>query len=209
MKTRKAYIGKRLFDLVLAAVALIVLSPLLVFIAALVRIKLGRPVLFRQERPGLHGRLFTIYKFRTMSDDWDAQGNLLPDNERLMGFGGFLRATSMDELPELFNVLKGDMSIVGPRPLLMEYLPLYSEFQHRRHEVRPGITGWAQVMGRNTLSWEEKFWLDVWYVENRSFRMDLKILFLTIRSVLKQEGIHHPGHVTMTKFRGKSGREQQ
>ena len=195
--------GKRLFDLALALPGMIVLSPLLACIALLVRAKLGSPVLFRQVRPGLGGRPFTIFKFRTMTDERDASGNLLPDAERLPGFGRFLRGASLDELPELWNVVKGDMSLVGPRPLLMEYLPLYNDFQYRRHEARPGITGWAQVMGRNALCWEEKFDLDIWYVDNSSFGLDLKILAMTVFKIFRPEGINQPGQATAEKFKGK------
>jgi len=194
---------KRAFDLVVSLLALILLSPLLGLLALLVRLRLGAPVLFRQLRPGLHGQPFTLYKFRTMTDARDAQGALLPDAERLTPLGRFLRSTSLDELPELFNVLKGEMSLVGPRPLLMEYLPRYTPEQLRRHEVRPGITGWAQVNGRNALSWEEKFALDVWYVEHHSFWLDLKILWLTLVKTLRREGIAAEGHATMPKFMGK------
>lgn len=193
---------KRIFDFAAALAGLIVLSPLLVILAVLVRIKLGSPVLFKQERPGLNSRIFTMYKFRTMTDERDEAGNLLPDSERLPPFGKFLRSASLDELPELINVLKGDMSLVGPRPLLVEYLPRYSPFQARRHEVRPGITGWAQINGRNAISWEEKFALDVWYVENASLSLDLKILFLTVLKIIKREGISMEGQATMSKFLG-------
>lgn len=193
---------KRVFDIVVSTLALAVLCvPLLVLYCA-IRLKLGSPVLFRQVRPGLSGRPFEMVKFRTMTNAVDASGNLLPDSVRLTRFGRFLRGTSLDELPELWNVVKGDMSLVGPRPLLMEYLPLYSPLQARRHEARPGVTGWAQVNGRNALSWEEKFALDVWYVENRSFMLDLKILGLTVRKVLIREGISASGEATMTKFTG-------
>ena len=192
--------GKRLFDLVLVIPTLIILSPVLCVLALLVRAKLGSPVLFRQVRPGLHGRPFVIYKFRTMTDKRDEDGNLLPDGERLTRLGRFLRKTSMDELPEFFNVIKGDMSIVGPRPLLMQYLDRYTPEQARRHEVKPGITGWAQVNGRNALSWEEKFNLDVWYVDNWSVTLDLKILLMTMAKVLRREGISQPGHATMEEF---------
>lgn len=194
--------GKRLFDLALTLPGLVVLSPLLAFIALMVRAKLGSPVLFRQVRPGLGGRPFTIYKFRTMTDARGSDGKLLPDGERLTRFGRFLRSASLDELPELFNVLKGDMSLVGPRPLLMEYLDRYTPEQARRHEVKPGITGWAQVNGRNALSWEEKFKLDVWYVDNWSFRLDLKIIAMTFWKILKREGINQPGQATMEEFYG-------
>jgi sugar transferase EpsL len=196
---------KRLTDIALSSIGLLLLAPLILVLAVLVRVRLGSPVLFRQERPGLHGTPFTILKFRTMTDERDESGILLPDDQRLTRFGRFLRASSMDELPELWNVLRGDMSLVGPRPLLMEYLPLYTPEQARRNEVRPGITGWAQVNGRNALSWEEKFKLDVWYVDNQSLWLDLKILFLTVMKVLVREGISGEGHATMERFRG-SGR---
>jgi len=195
---------KRLFDLVAAIVALLLLWPVLLLLALLVRIKLGSPVLFRQKRPGLYGKPFYIYKFRSMTDARDASGELLPDEERLPPFGQLLRRLSLDELPQLYNVLRGDISLVGPRALLMEYLPLYSEQQARRHDVRPGITGWAQVNGRNAISWEEKFRCDVWYVENRSMLLDLKILWMTLLKVLRSEGVSQSGHVTMEKFRGSS-----
>lgn len=195
---------KRLIDLIGAFVGLSLFGLLLAVLAHLVRVRLGVPVLFRQVRPGLHGKPFTIFKFRTMSDRRDPRGNLLPDTERLTHLGRFLRSASLDELPELFNVLKGDMSLVGPRPLLMEYLPLYTPEQARRHEVRPGITGWAQVNGRNAISWEEKFKLDVWYVDNQSFWLDLKILWLTLIKVFKREGISHEGQATMAKFTGSN-----
>ncbi len=193
---------KRVFDVLVSAVALLVLLPVVVAIALLVHRKLGSPVFFRQTRPGKDGKPFQMIKFRTMLDAVDAQGNLLPDLERMTSFGQFLRSTSLDELPELWNVLKGDMSLVGPRPLLMEYLPLYSKEQYRRHEVRPGVTGWAQINGRNALSWEEKFKLDVWYVDNRSFWLDLKILLLTVKKVFAREGVSADGEATMSKFTG-------
>lgn len=193
---------KRSFDLLASAAALLLFAPLLLVLVFLIRRKLGSPVFFTQQRPGLHGRPFKMIKFRTMTDARDADGNLLPDAERLPPFGRFLRSASLDELPELFNILKGDMSLVGPRPLLMEYLPLYSERQARRHDVRPGLTGWAQINGRNALSWEEKFELDVWYVENRSFWLDLKIILLTVKKVLVREGISAAGEATMTRFMG-------
>lgn len=193
---------KRFFDLMLALIALLLLLLPLLFLVYLVRRKLGGPVFFRQARPGLHGKPFGMVKFRTMTDARDAHGALLPDAGRLTPFGKFLRASSLDELPELWNVLKGDMSLVGPRPLLMEYLPLYSPEQARRHEVRPGITGWAQVNGRNALGWEEKFALDVWYVDNRSLWLDIKILWMTVRKVLVREGISADGEATMSKFAG-------
>lgn len=195
---------KRAFDILIGSVALIVLSPLLLATALLVGWKLGRPVLFRQVRPGLGCMPFTLIKFRTMRSAYDADGRPLPDRERLTRVGSFLRTTSLDELPELWNVLKGDMSLVGPRPLLMEYLPLYSIEQARRHEVRPGLTGWAQVNGRNALSWDEKFDLDVWYVDNRSMMLDLHILWLTALKVLQRDGISAEGEATMPKFRGAS-----
>jgi len=194
--------GKRLFDLGLTVPTLIIFSPLLLSIAAAVRIFIGRPLLFTQARPGIEGRPFTIYKFRTMADKRDEKGEPLPDSLRLTRFGRLLRSTSLDELPELINVLKGEMSLVGPRPLLMEYLPLYSAEQARRHDIRPGITGWAQVNGRNALSWEEKFELDVWYAGNVSFWLDVKILFITVIKVLKREGISMQGRATMEKFKG-------
>ncbi len=195
---------KRLFDIFVSAGALIVLSPLMVCLALLIRVKLGAPVLFSQVRPGLNTGPFRMYKFRSMTNAHDAQGVLLPDAERLTPFGKFLRASSLDELPELFNILRGDMSLVGPRPLLMEYLPLYSARQAKRHEVRPGLTGWAQVNGRNALSWDEKFELDVWYVENQSFLRDLKILWLTLLTVIRRKGISSDGHATMPPFTGSS-----
>ena len=193
---------KRLFDVVVSFFGLLLLSPVIAVVAWQVRRKLGTPVLFRQVRPGLHGKPFEMIKFRTMKDACDAHGNPLPDSERMTAFGSFLRSSSLDELPGLWNVLKGEMSLVGPRPLLMEYLPLYSAQQYRRHEVRPGVTGWAQVNGRNALSWEDKFKLDVWYVDNRSIWLDVKIVFLTLKKVLIREGISADGEVTMSKFTG-------
>ncbi len=193
---------KRLFDVVASFFGLLLLSPVIAVVAWQVRRKLGTPVLFRQVRPGLHGKPFEMIKFRTMKDACDAHGNPLPDSERMTAFGSFLRSSSLDELPGLWNVLKGEMSLVGPRPLLMEYLPLYSAQQYRRHEVRPGVTGWAQVNGRNALSWEDKFKLDVWYVDNRSIWLDVKIVFLTLKKVLIREGISADGEVTMSKFTG-------
>lgn len=193
---------KPLLDRLLATGALILLAPLLLLIALLVRIRLGAPVLFRQQRPGLHGRPFTMLKFRTMTDARDAAGKLLPDDRRLMSFGCFLRSSSLDELPGLINVVRGEMSLVGPRPLLMEYLDRYTPEQMRRHEARPGITGWAQVNGRNAISWERKFALDVWYVDHVSFRLDLRILALTALRVLRREGISQQGSATMNEFRG-------
>lgn len=185
-----------------AAVGLVFCAPLLAVIAFLVRITLGSPIFFRQQRPGLHGKPFTLLKFRTMTDARDSDGNLLPDEQRLTPFGQFLRRTSLDELPELFNVLKGDMSLVGPRPLLMQYLDRYTPQQMRRHEVKPGITGWAQVNGRNALSWEQKFALDVWYVDHLSLWLDLKIILLTMWKVLRREGISQEGFATMPEFMG-------
>lgn len=195
--------GKRLFDLAIAVPALVVLSPVLGVLALLVRWQLGAPVLFRQQRPGLHGRPFTLYKFRTMTEARDAEGRLLPDAERLTPFGRFLRSTSLDELPELFNVVRGDMSLVGPRPLLMQYLERYTPTQRRRHEVRPGITGWAQVNGRNALDWPQRLALDVWYVDHLSFALDLRIIFITMVKILRREGISEPGQATMREFMGE------
>lgn len=200
---------KRGFDFILALCGLLTLAlPLLVLIW-MVRLKLGSPVFFRQVRPGLHGMPFEMVKFRTMTSERGPDGQLLPDAVRLTPFGRFLRATSLDELPELWNVLKGDMGLVGPRPLLMEYLPLYTLEQARRHEVRPGITGWAQVNGRNAISWEDKFRLDVWYVEHRSLWLDIKILWLTVKKVLVRDGISAAGEATMPKFSGTKTQEQQ
>jgi sugar transferase EpsL len=193
---------KRLFDALVATIAVVFLSPLLAAIALLVRARLGGPALFRQIRPGLHGRPFTLLKFRTMTDAVDSNGSPLQDAERLTPFGRFLRRWSLDELPELFNVLRGDMSLVGPRPLLMEYLPLYTAQQARRHEVRPGLTGWAQVNGRNAISWDEKFALDLWYVENRSMLLDLKILWLTGLNVVRGHGIDDAGGIGQERFKG-------
>ncbi|UZJ79546.1 sugar transferase [Fictibacillus sp. KU28468] len=193
---------KRLFDIAVSFVALLVLLPFIGIFYVWIRKKLGSPVFFKQERPGLHGKPFNLYKFRTMSDDRDEDGELLPDAVRLTSFGKRLRALSIDEIPQLFNVLKGDISLVGPRPLLMEYLPLYTAEQARRQNVKPGITGWAQVNGRNAISWEEKFILDVWYVDHRSFWLDLKIIFLTFAKVVKSEGISQQGQATVQKFRG-------
>ena len=194
--------AKRLFDLVFSLVLVTLLLPLLALLAVMVRINLGSPALFRQQRPGLLGQPFTFYKFRTMNDRTDKNGRLLPDEDRLTGFGSFLRRTSLDELPQLFNVIRGDMSLVGPRPLLMEYLDLYTDEQMRRHEARPGITGWAQVNGRNALTWEEKFRLDLWYVDNNSFLLDLRIILLTIVRIIRKEGINQEGMATAEKFRG-------
>ncbi|MDO3720298.1 sugar transferase [Marinobacter sp. chi1] len=193
---------KRLFDILVASFSLLLLSPLILIVAWQVRRKLGSPIMFRQTRPGLHGKPFDMVKFRTMLDATDEQGHPLPDDHRMPPFGSFLRSTSLDELPELWNVLKGDMSLVGPRPLLMEYLPLYSKDQYRRHEVRPGVTGWAQVNGRNAISWEEKFRLDVWYVDNQSLWLDFKILFQTVKKVIVRDGISAKGEVTVSRFTG-------
>ena len=193
---------KRLLDICISGLALLLLSPVLVVLAILVRVKLGSPVLFRQTRPGLHGEPFEMMKFRTMTDGRDANGELLPDDQRLVPFGRFLRNSSLDELPELFNVLRGDMSLVGPRPLLMAYLPLYNAHQRRRHEVRPGITGWAQINGRNNVTWQEKFDLDVWYVDHAGLWLDLKILLLTARTVLRRDGVSKDGHATTDYFKG-------
>jgi sugar transferase EpsL len=195
---------KRIFDLVLTIPGLIVLSPLLLVIALLVRINHGKPVIFRQTRPGYGGKPFDIYKFRTMTEGYDPQGNLLPDTQRITRLGRFLRTTSIDELPELFNILRGEMSLVGPRPLLMQYLDLYTPEQARRHHVLPGITGWAQINGRNAITWEDKFQLDAWYVDHWSLGLDIKILLLTIWKVLRREGISQPGHATAEEFRGNS-----
>ncbi|NPV81340.1 MAG: sugar transferase [Firmicutes bacterium] len=196
---------KRGFDIVASLSLLILLLPLFIFLALLVRLSMGSPVLFRQKRPGLHGRPFTMLKFRTMTDARDERGALRPDQDRLTPVGRFLRSTSLDELPELLNVLRGEMSLVGPRPLLMEYLDRYTPEQARRHEVKPGITGWAQVNGRNALTWEEKFKLDVWYVDNWSLLLDFKILWLTLVKVVKREGISAEGCATMPEFKGRKG----
>lgn len=193
---------KRILDFLIAAFALIILSPILLITAYLVRKNLGSPIIFSQVRPGLNAKPFKMYKFRTMKDAIDKDGNPLPDSERLTSFGKTLRATSLDELPELWNVIIGDMSLVGPRPLLMEYVPLYNKEQFRRHESRPGITGWAQVNGRNAISWEEKFKFDVWYINNQSFWLDIKILLLTVKKVFVKEGISAEGEVTISKFTG-------
>jgi len=193
---------KRTFDVLGALSALLLLFPVILIVAFLIHRKLGSPILFRQARPGKDGKPFQMIKFRTMLDAVDKRGNPLSDDQRMTSFGSFLRSTSLDELPELWNVLKGEMSLVGPRPLLMEYLPLYSKEQYRRHEVRPGVTGWSQVNGRNAISWEDKFKLDVWYVDNQSFLLDLKILFLTVEKVLVRDGISGEGEATMSKFTG-------
>jgi lipopolysaccharide/colanic/teichoic acid biosynthesis glycosyltransferase len=201
----REHVGKRTLDLFISLLALALLSPLLLALALLVRVRLGSPVLFRQQRPGQGGRPFRMVKFRTMTDRRDAEGRPLPDAERMTPFGRFLRGSSLDELPELWNVLVGDMSLVGPRPLLMQYLDRYTPEQARRHEAKPGITGWAQVNGRNALTWERKFELDVWYVDHRSLLLDLKILALTVAKVVRREGISAAGEATMQEFKG-SGR---
>lgn len=193
---------KRLFDIIFSLIVMLPLAPLIFIIGTLTKFKLGAPTLFSQQRPGLNSKPFLMYKFRSMTSERDNSGNLLPDSQRLTSFGKFLRSTSLDELPALWNVIKGDMSLVGPRPLLMEYLPLYSREQARRHDVRPGITGWAQINGRNAISWEDKFKLDVWYVDNQSFWLDVKILLLTIKKVFIREGISAEGEATMSKFTG-------
>ena len=201
--------GKRMVDVLGAFLALVLLAPSIGLLALLVRWKLGSPIWFRQIRPGKGGQPFELVKFRTMTDVRDGQGNLLPDEDRLLWFGRFLRATSFDELPELWNVLKGEMSLVGPRPLLMEYLPRYSPEQARRHDVRPGLTGWAQVNGRNAISWEEKFAMDVWYVDHVSFAMDIRILWRTVVQVIRRDGVSAEGHATMPKFRGAVGPQER
>jgi sugar transferase EpsL len=193
---------KRVFDLIVTLIGFSLLPLMIILIAILVRFKLGPPIFFKQARPGLNGKIFFMYKFRTMTDECDLDGHLLPDRVRITKFGRFLRTTSLDELPGLWSVLKGDMSLVGPRPLLVEYLPLYSEKQSRRHEVKPGITGWAQVNGRNAISWDEKFDLDVWYVDNQSIWLDIKILWMTIKKVIVRDGISQNNHVSMDKFKG-------
>ena len=195
---------KRIFDVIASFCGLIFLGPIILIVSWKISRKLGSPVLFRQVRPGKGGKPFEMVKFRTMLDAVDSQGIPLPDEQRMTPFGSFLRSSSLDELPELWNVLKGDMSLVGPRPLLMEYLPLYSEEQYRRHEARPGVTGWAQINGRNAISWEDKFKLDVWYVDNRSLWLDIKIVFLTIKKVVIRDGINAEGEATMTKFTGSN-----
>lgn len=198
---------KRLLDIFIASIALVLLSPLYFYVAYKVKKNLGSPVLFRQVRPGLHGKPFEMIKFRTMKDALDEQGNPLPDSERLTPFGKMLRSTSLDEMPELWNVIKGDMSVVGPRPLLMEYLPLYNKEQAKRHDVRPGMTGYAQVNGRNAISWEQKFKLDTWYVENRSLWLDFKIMLQTVKKVITKDDISEAGEVTMSKFTGTNIKE--
>jgi sugar transferase EpsL len=199
---------KRALDIIVSALVLTLASPLILAIALMVRVKLGAPVLFVQQRPGLNGAPFRLLKFRTMTDARDENGALHDDAERLPPFGAWLRSTSLDELPELWNVLVGQMSLVGPRPLLSDYMPLYSVEQARRHEVKPGVTGWAQVNGRNAISWEERFRLDVWYVDHRSFALDLKILALSVMKIIKREGISHEGEATMPRFTGSGGRSK-
>lgn len=199
--------GKRLLDLLIVIPALIVLAPVMIGLYLVVYFKMGSPVMFRQKRPGLYGKPFIMLKFRTMTNARDAQGNLLPEANRLTSFGKFLRSASLDELPELINVLRGEMSLVGPRPLMMRYLPYYTPEQARRHKVKPGLTGWAQINGRNELPWEERFKLDVWYVDHLSLWLDLKILWATIAKVLQREGISAEGHVTVTSFAGSPGQE--
>lgn len=198
---------KRVFDFIVSLVSLIILSPIFLITSMIVRVKLGSPIIFKQERPGLNGNPFYVYKFRTMTDARNDKGELLPDDIRLTNTGKIIRKLSLDELPQLINVLKGDISLVGPRPLLMEYLPLYTNEQSRRHDVKPGITGWAQVNGRNAISWDERFKLDVWYVDNQSFWLDFKILLLTILKVFKSEGVNQEGHVTREKFLGNSAKK--
>jgi lipopolysaccharide/colanic/teichoic acid biosynthesis glycosyltransferase len=198
---------KRLFDIVSATVGLLLLAPVILIVAWQVKRKLGSPIFFRQTRPGLDGKPFEMIKFRSMRDAYDSESKLLPDSERLTSFGRFLRSSSLDELPGLWNVLRGDMSIVGPRPLRTDYLPLYNDHQARRHEVRPGVTGWAQINGRNSISWEEKFDLDVWYIDNRSLLFDLRIVFLTVKKVLVREGIDNQEDVPMPRFTGKKNQD--
>jgi len=199
---------KRLFDFIIALILLVVLAPIIAITAVIIRINIGSPIVFKQQRPGLHGKPFYIYKLRTMTDERDSAGTLLPDEQRITRLGLIIRKLSIDELPQLLNVLKGELSLVGPRPLLMEYLDKYTPEQARRHDVKPGITGWAQVNGRNAISWEEKFKLDVWYVDNQSFWLDIKILWLTALKVIKRDGVNQQGHVTMTKFEGSRSYSQ-
>lgn len=193
---------KRIFDLLISILLCVVLFPMILNILVLIRFKLGTPFLFKQQRPGIHGIPFCLYKFRTMTNEKDENGNLLPDEVRLTSFGKFLRKYSLDELPQLFNVIRGELSLVGPRPLLMEYLPLYSETEFKRHAVKPGITGWAQVHGRNAVTWDERFKLDLWYVDNQSFWIDCKILLLTFKKVVRSDGVSHANHATMPLFKG-------
>lgn len=194
--------AKRAFDFILAAISSLILAPLIIVLVILVYLRLGSPVFYRQTRPGLHGKPFEVIKFRSMLDAYDEEAKLLPNDQRMTPFGQLLRSLSLDELPELWNILKGDMSFVGPRPLLMDYLPLYNDHQARRHDVRPGLTGWSQVNGRNSLSWEEKFDFDIWYVDNASFGLDIRIILMTFLKVLRREGISHEGDVAMPRFRG-------
>jgi len=196
---------KRIFEIILSLILIIIFLPFYIIISILILLKMGRPILFRQQRPGLEEKIFGIYKFRTMTNEKDENGELLPDNQRLVGIGRFIRSTSLDELPQLFNVLKGDMSFVGPRPLLIKYLPLYNERQKKRHDVKPGITGWAQVNGRNAISWEQKFDYDIWYVEHQSFWLDMKILWMTFLKVVNRSDISSDTAVTMEKFEGTKG----
>ncbi|MBG9614832.1 sugar transferase [Bacillus cereus] len=198
---------KRLFDVLVSSILIVLALPILLILAILIRVNLGSPIIFKQQRPGMYGKPFYLYKFRSMSDGRDKEGNLLPNHMRMTKFGNVIRKFSLDELPQLINVLKGDISLVGPRPLLMEYLNLYTKEQARRHEVRPGITGWAQVNGRNAISWEEKFELDVWYVNNHSFILDMKILFLTALKVVRTEGVNKSENITMPKFTGTKSTE--
>ena len=200
---------KRMFDLFISIILILCLSPLIIIIGALIYIKLGSPILFKQMRPGLNGTPFYLYKFRSMNNQKDDKGKLLPDHLRLTPFGNSLRKFSLDELPQLVNVVKGDLSLVGPRPLLMEYLPLYTENQAKRHHVRPGITGWAQINGRNAITWEEKFNLDVWYVNHRTFLLDIKILIFTVYKVIQSEGINSATNVTMSPFKGSASNERE
>ena len=197
---------KRILDFFCSVLLITLFFPVIIIIGALVKFKIGPPIFFKQNRPGLDGKPFCLYKFRTMTNKRDREGNLLPDHLRLTSFGKFLRKYSLDELPQLINVIKGDLSLVGPRPLLMEYLPLYTEEQRKRHCVRPGITGWAQVNGRNAITWEEKFQLDIWYVDNQSLLLDMKILWLTVLKVMRSEGINQPGNVTMEVFKGSNSK---
>ncbi|WP_066314079.1 sugar transferase [Bacillus sp. FJAT-29814] len=198
---------KRIIDLVGAVAILVVFSPIILLAATMIQIRMGSPILFKQLRPGLHGKPFYIFKFRTMIEKWDENGKMLPGKYRLTKLGILLRKYSLDELPQLINVIKGELSLVGPRPLLMEYLPLYTKEQARRHDVKPGITGWAQVNGRNAISWEEKFQLDVWYVDHQSLWLDLKILLLTVKKVIKKEGVSAKDHFSMENYRGKSNNQ--
>jgi len=200
-KTYKFFF-KRVTDIIIIFLGLLIFTPIFLIVFFLAKIKVGSPIFFKQARPGLNGRIFNIYKFRTMTNEIDKDGNLLPDKDRLNNFGKFLRSTSLDELPGLWNVLKGEMSLVGPRPLLVEYLSLYSERQSRRHNVKPGLTGWAQINGRNAITWNQKLELDIYYVDNQSFWLDIKILFMTVKKVIVRDGVSHDNHVTVDKFKG-------